>query len=133
MRDYVDSHAHAEATTDDFQRVVERHVRTDMTWFFNQWVYGTQIPRYEYSWDREKLSDGQWVVRGRIDQYDVDSTFRVLMPITLEFDEGRRTFVHEIVGDSASFVTPPLAERPKNVVFNDYLTILCRERTIKKP
>jgi hypothetical protein len=133
MRDYVDSHAHADATTADFQQVVERHVRTDMSWFFDQWVYGTQIPRYEYSWEREKTEGGQWVVRGRVDQHDVDSTFRVFMPITLEFDEGRRTFVHEIIGDSASFVTPPLAERPKNVVFNDYLTILCREKTIRKP
>lgn len=133
MRDYVDTHTHAEATTADFQRVVERHVRADMTWFFNQWVYGTQTPRYEYSWEREKQADGQWIVRGQIDQYDVDSTFRVLMPITLEFDQGRRTFVHEIIGDSASFVTPPFAERPKNVVFNDYMTILCREKTINKP
>jgi aminopeptidase N len=133
MRDYVSSYAHREATTADFQAVVERHVGQSMQWFFDQWVYGVQIPRYEYSWERERNADGQWIVRGRVDQFDVDSTFRVHMPITLVFEEGRRTFVQEISGSGAQFSTPPLGEKPSEVVFNDYLTILCREKIVRKP
>lgn len=133
MRDYVSSHAHREASTRDFQDVVERHAGEDMQWFFDQWVYGVQIPRYEYSWDRRKNEDGQWTVSGRIDQLDVDSSFRVYMPVTLVFDEGRRTFVQQVNGASAEFTTPPFAERPKDVIFNDYLTILCREKVVRKP
>ena len=133
MRDYVSSHAHREASTEDFQRVVERHVGQSMQWFFDQWVYGVEIPRYEYSWDRQQNGDGQWVVKGQIAQHDVDSTFRAYMPITLVFEDGRRTFVHEVTGAHSEFLTPPLPGRPKNVIFNDYLTVLCREKMVRKP
>ncbi len=133
MRDYVSSFAHDKATTADFQRVVERHTGQNMQWFFDQWVYGVQIPRYEYRWERTKTADGQWVVSGRVDQFDVDSSFRAYMPITLVFQEGRRTFVHEITGSGGQFTTPPMAEKPKEVVFNDYMTILCKEKLVSKP
>jgi hypothetical protein len=133
MRDYVSSHQHSEASTGDFQRVVERHTGQDMQWFFDQWVYGVQIPRYEYGWEREKTDDGKWIVRGQIDQFEVDSTFRVLMPVTLVFEEGRRTFVQDVRGAGGIFQTPPLDERPKDVIFNDYMTVLCREKLVKKP
>ncbi len=133
MRDYVSSYAHREATTADFQRVVERHVGQSMQWFFDQWVYGVQIPRYEYSWQRDKSDDGRWIVKAQIDQFDVDSTFRVFMPITLVFEEGRRTFVQEVQGSRITFETPPLNEMPTEVLFNDYLTVLCREKIVRKP
>jgi len=133
MRDYVSTYAHREATTADFQRVVERHTGQSMQWFFDQWVYGVQIPRYEYGWEREKTDDGKWIIRGQIDQFDVDSTFRVLMPITLVFDNGRRTFVQDIRGLRATFQTPPLSDKPTEVIFNDHMTVLCREKVIKKP
>lgn len=133
MRDYVSSHAHREATTADFQTVVERHTGQNMQWFFDQWVYGVQIPRYEYSWQRRQDDEGKWVIDGKIEQFEVDSTFRVYMPVTLVFDAGRRTFVQEVSGSGAEFTTPPLAEKPKEVIFNDYLTVLCREKLVRKP
>jgi len=133
MRDYVSTHAHREATTADFQRVVERHTGQSMQWFFDQWVYGVQIPRYEYRWDREETADGHWIVSGQIDQFDVDTTFRVFMPITLVFEGGRRTFVQEVRGNRATFQSPQMDEKPKDIVFNDYLTVLCREKVVRKP
>ena len=133
MRDYVSTYSYREATTGDFQAIVERHMGRSMQWFFDQWVYGVQIPRYEYSWSRERTPDGHWLVRGAVSQFDVDSTFRVVMPITLVFEGGRKTFLSEIVGSGTSFVTPPLDAKPKDVLFDDYLTILCREKVVHKP
>jgi hypothetical protein len=133
MRDYVSSNAYRDASTRDFQAVVERHTGQNMQWFFDQWIDGVEVPRYEYSWDRQQNGDGQWVVKGQIAQHDVDSTFRAYMPITLVFEDGRRTFVHEVTGARGVFLTPPLPGRPKNVIFNDYLTVLCREKVVRKP
>lgn len=133
MRDYVSTYAHDKATTEDFQRIVERHLGQSMQWFFDQWVYGVQIPRYEYRWERTRSEDGKWIVKGRIDQLDVVASFRVYMPITLVFDDGRRTFVQEVTGTGAEFTTPPLTEKPKEVMFNDYMTVLCREKLVSKP
>jgi hypothetical protein len=133
MRDYVSTYSYREATTEDFQRVVERHVGHSMQWFFDQWVYGVQIPHYEYGWTRERAPDGHWVVQATISQMDVDSTFRVVMPITVVSEQGRRTFLREIVGSGATFEIPGLEAKPKDVLFDDYLTVLCRERVVHRP
>ncbi|HWO56934.1 MAG TPA: M1 family aminopeptidase [bacterium] len=133
MRDYVSSFAHRDATTRDFQAVVERHVGADMQWFFDQWVYGTQIPRYEYSWERERADDGTWTARVRIDQFNVDSAFRAFMPITIVYEDGQRTRLLEVTGPRTEFRFSGMAERPRDIRFNDYYTILCEERIVAKP
>lgn len=133
MHDYVDRYAHTQASTADFQQVVEAHVGMPMDWFFNQWVYGVQIPRFEYRWQRERTADGRWVVHGQIDQFDTDSAFRNFMPITLVFDAGQWTFRQEVKGAHTIFQTPPLESKPRQVLFNDYLTILCREKVVEHP
>lgn len=133
MRDYVSSFSYRDASTRDFQAVVERHAGADMQWFFDQWVYGTQIPRYEYGWEREQASDGSWTARLRVDQYDTDTTFRAHMPITLIFESGQRTVLREIRGPRTEFAIAGLAESPKAIRFNDHFTVLCRERVIAKP
>jgi hypothetical protein len=133
MRDYVTTFAGMDASTDDFRRIVEKHLRMPMEWFFNQWIYGTQIPRFEYHWGRVRQTDGRWVVKGQIDQFDADPPFRVFMPVTLQFRAGQRTFVQEINSRHTEFETPPLDAEPEGVMFNDYRTVLCREKVGGRP
>jgi len=133
MNDYVTRFAGVDASTEDFLRLVQQHMHMDMRWFFDQWVYGTQIPRFEYRWDREQQPDGQWVVHGHIEQFDTDPPFRVFMPISIEYNGGKHTFLQEVNSTVTEFTSEPLPEKPKNVVFDDYLTILCREKIVHKP
>jgi hypothetical protein len=52
MKDFTATYAGKPATTADFQHVVERHMVPalnaagdgKMDWFFNQWVYGMDVP-----------------------------------------------------------------------------------------
>ena len=46
MREFYQSYQGGRASTDDLRQVVERHVKTDMRWFFDQWVDGAAIPTY---------------------------------------------------------------------------------------
>ncbi len=134
MTDYVATFTFEDPSTADFQRIVEKHVHQPMDWFFDQWVHGTHIPRFEYSWDREELEDGRWVIHGRIDQFETDPPFRAYMPITIDFGDGlERTFVQLIDGGSTTFKTPPLDRQPRELKFNDFHTILCREKVVDKP
>lgn len=133
MNDYVTRYSGLDASTEDFQRIVQQHLHQDMQWFFDQWVYGTQIPRFEYQWDRTQQSDGQWVVKGSIAQFDTSPPFRVFMPISIEFEGGKQTFLQEIKEAVTEFTSPPLPGEPKGVEFDDYLTVLCREKVVHKP
>lgn len=133
MHDYVNRFEGLDASTDDFQRLVQQHTHMDMQWFFDQWVYGTQIPRFEYGWERTQQDDGQWVVHGRIEQFDTSPPFRVFMPISIEYEDGKTTFLQEINSTITEFTSQPLPNKPKSVLFDDYLTVLCREKVVHKP
>jgi len=133
MQDYVSQGAGKDATTIDFQHIAERHVGSSLDWFFDQWVYGVTIPRYEYSWRVEPAGAERWIVHGQIDQFDTDSTFTAIMPVTYVFDEGRRTVLQRVTGPQTTFSTPPLDLKPRQVVFNDYHSILCREKVVSRP
>jgi len=124
----VDSrHRDGTVSTEDLRSVVEDHVGARMDWFFDQWVYGTEIPRFKYHDHITQQEDGSYVVTGSIEQSEVTKPFRAYMPITLEFGDGQKsTFVQEITDWTTTFVTPPLPLKPKKVIFNDYDAILSR-------
>lgn len=47
---YRSAYAGGSATTAEFQAVAETVYGSDLSWFFNQWVYGTGAPTYAYGW-----------------------------------------------------------------------------------
>src|SRR2546425_602641 len=58
MHEFVRSHLNQNASTESSKEVADKHMtaamdvegnkRTD--WFFAQWIYGTEIPRYKFDY-----------------------------------------------------------------------------------
>src|SRR5208283_4706795 len=54
MHDFMQSHRDSPASTESFKAIAEKHMTKQMNlqgngrldWFFNEWVYGTLVPRY---------------------------------------------------------------------------------------
>jgi hypothetical protein len=44
MRGFTKTYAGKNASTQDFQRIVEKHTGRSMQWFFDQWIYGSETP-----------------------------------------------------------------------------------------
>src|SRR5207248_2394911 len=67
MHDFVASHASMPASTESFKAIVEKHITKEMDlqhngkldWYFNEWVYGTQVPRYEFKYEFLPADDGK--------------------------------------------------------------------------
>src|SRR4029077_3017305 len=93
MKDYAATYGGGFASTADFQKVVERHMVPAMNatgdgrmdWFFNQWVYGTEVPRYVSSLQVEKDEGDQYRIHGEIRQEGVGKDFRALVPLEVDF------------------------------------------------
>src|SRR5436309_152791 len=91
MKDFTSTYAGKPATTADFQHVVERHMVPalnaagdgKMDWFFNQWVYGMDVPRYVSDLKVEKAGD-EYRIHGQVTQQGVGKTFRALVPVQVE-------------------------------------------------
>ncbi len=96
MKDFVDSYRNRPASTEDFKAIVEKHMTPSMNangngtmdWFFNQYVYGTDLPRYEVSAQFRKVADGA-MMDLHVAQSNVPDSFVMLVPVYVELEDGR--------------------------------------------
>jgi hypothetical protein len=63
-----------------------RNGRPDL--FFNEWVYGTQVPRYHFEYQLSPADGGKVNLHTTISQSEVDEHFAMLVPVFADFGEG---------------------------------------------
>ena len=120
MRSFMRTHAGGVANTAAFEVAVTKAFGEPMDWFFDQWVYGTDVPVYRPELTVSQLSDAEspFILHGSIRQERVPSDFRMPVPIHLEF-ETLPPQIHRIwVNDEKVNVEIPIPEKPTNVTFN---------------
>ena len=91
MQDFVKTFYNKDVSTEDFKAAVEKHMTGQMDidgnrrmdWFFDQWVYGTEIPSYKFEY-----SISGDVLTGRVTQSGVSDNFKMLVPVYLDFGKG---------------------------------------------
>jgi aminopeptidase N len=91
MQDFIKTNYNKDVSTEDFKRAVEKHMTQEMNldgngrmdWFFNQWVYGTEVPSYklEYTFSGDTLT-------GRVTQSGVSDNFAMLVPVYIDMGKG---------------------------------------------
>jgi aminopeptidase N len=135
MHDFVETYRDKPSSTEAFKAIAEKHMTKTMDlqgngrldWFFNEWVYGTQVPRYHFSYEVTSAGSGKTNLHVNITQSEVSDTFAMLGPIYADFGEGLvRIGQVGIVGNSTRTVDIPLPKQPKKVVFNANKEILER-------
>jgi len=50
LKAYAQQHAYSTANTEEFKNAMEEQSGQDLDWFFNQWVYSPNFPKYKWSW-----------------------------------------------------------------------------------
>ncbi len=135
MHDFVESHREKAATTESFKAIAEKHMTKLMDfdkngrldWFFKEWVYGTQVPRYHFEYQVASGDGGQLKLHMTITQSEVDDHFAMLVPVFADFGKGMsRIGQIGIVGNSTRTVDVPLPAQPKKVALNANKDILER-------
>jgi hypothetical protein len=135
MHDFVDSHRDKPATTESFKAIVEKHMTKQLDlqnngrldWFFREWVYGTQVPRYSLKYDVQPAEGGNVRVHTEITQSEVDENFAMFVPIYADFGKGMmRLGQVPVIGNSTRKIDLVLDRQPKKVVLNAYKDILER-------
>ncbi len=59
-------------------------------WFFDDWVYGTDVPSYKLESKVRRDDAGRTVVQGRIEQSGVPDGFEMLVPVVAVMGKGRK-------------------------------------------
>jgi Carboxypeptidase regulatory-like domain/Peptidase family M1 domain len=86
MHDFIKSHHNQDVSTEDFKQTVEKFMTKDMDldgngkmdWFFNEYVYGTEMPSYKFQYE---LADGGMTLNGHVTQSGVSDNFKMLVPV----------------------------------------------------
>jgi hypothetical protein len=128
MHDFVATYRGKNASTEDFQRIVEKHMHPDMNldnnghmdWFFREWVYGTEAPSYHLEYTLSDADSGKTLLTAKVSQQDVGPAFKMKIPLYVEYD-GRLAKLGSvpIVGSSTTDeLKVTLAKRPRRVVLN---------------
>ena len=139
MQDYLKTYSGRDASTADFQAVVQKHLTPTMDaakngridWFFRQWVDGTEIPRYTSTVQVKPAADGQYQLSGAVTQDGVSKDFIGYLPLYVEYDKGetQRLAMVTFVGNMSTPVegTIRLPKVPKRIVPNAQHDVLARD------
>jgi hypothetical protein len=101
-----------------------------MDWFFNQWIYGTDVPTYAFEYSLRD-EGGKTVIAGKITQSGVSDTFRMQVPIYLDFGNGwMRLGTLPMTGNSSKDFTVPLPQKPKRATINALSDVLYVNQTV---
>jgi hypothetical protein len=123
MREFASTFQNRNASTEDFKAIVDRHFRADMRWFFDQWVYGIEVPKITVEYSLTDNEQGA-MLAGTFRQRGVSPEFRVIMPVVLRFKAGGAVARISAAGAATPFQLQ-LRERPESVEFNPLDAVLC--------
>ena len=135
MHDYMSTYGNSSASTETFIKIANKHMPKNLDiqrngrldWFFIEWVYGTQVPRYQFKYQMLPGDGGKSTVRAEITQSEVDNHFAMFVPVFADFGKGMvRLGQVEMVGNSTRTVDFILDRQPKKVALNYYKDVLER-------
>ena len=89
MQDFTKTFDNKAASTEDFKAIVEKHMTPamdaqhnhTMDWLFNQYVYGTGIPQYDFRYQVQDAGGGKWKVSGKVTRTGVPDNWVDILPI----------------------------------------------------
>ena len=124
MKDFVKTYSWKNASTQGFQEIAEKHFGSSLKWFFDQWVYGTYVPKYDFQWRVESSTENKYVLICDIRQRNVPDGFRMPVPVYFDFGKDRFAVQRILVDEAVKTVRIPLAEKPRAVQFNYQRAVL---------
>jgi hypothetical protein len=139
MKEFAARYAGRNPSTRDFREVVERHASPGaagsadgrLDWFFQQWVYGTDIPRLRPDLRPVKSAGGGYRLTGSVTQSGVSEDFRTIVQLFAELPKGELVHVASLplVGNVRASLDLPIDStvRPKRVLANPHHEVLARD------
>ena len=131
LHDFFDTYKGKDASTNDFKRIVERHCGENMDWFFDQWIYGTDIPTYKFSYYISETPDGKYLIDFRIVQEDVPDDFKMYVPLTIKFKGDQFARLRITIDEPVKEFSLPSPLKPEKIIFNDFNSVLAKVKYVK--
>jgi hypothetical protein len=127
LRDFVKDYSSKEASTEDFQRIVEHDAPGDWSFFFNAWVYGAEIPNYTWKY-RVDPAGNEYKLSVTVTRTGGPENFMAGVPVRVDFDNGRSGMFIVFMRKREQEVTQNLPSKPKKVTIAPEHSLLANIR-----
>ena len=122
------------ATTEDFQAVAESVSGMDLNYFFQEWIYGENYPKYNILWYSQPLGNNQFQVNLNIAQNANTNPVFFTMPIRVKFNyAGGDTTVTVFNDQQSQDFQIVLNNNPQSIAFDSGNWILKTVLSINTP
>ncbi|HVW07135.1 MAG TPA: M1 family aminopeptidase, partial [Bryobacteraceae bacterium] len=127
MKDFLQQFANRAVSSEDFQSVVEKHMKPSMDldhnhrmdWFFSEWLLTTDVPSYRLEYSLTPQKGGKVLLTGKLTQSGVPPNFRMLVPVFAEFPGRKdRLLVAAMAGSASGEFKVDLTSAPKRILLN---------------
>jgi len=120
IRDFVAQFRYKAASTDDFRRIAEQHLGSDLGWFFEQWIDDGGVPVLRWSWAVERSGDKFLL---KLSARQEQKAYRLDVPVYIHFS-GETIVRPWRIEDAEGQLKLLLPARPKKVTLSDNLESL---------
>jgi aminopeptidase N len=139
LRSYLDDPllSYGTVTTEDFKRVAEETNGMDLCYFFDQWIYGENYPKYTIDWDWERVLSKGYKMNLRIEQSVNTRPHFFTMPVKVKISMAKgdttislfnnaqvQDFTFTVAGEPTSLTFDPDNLILKDVIIFDPGTII---------
>ena len=127
MREWYRTKAGKLVSTAEFIQLTEKYVKEDMNWFFDQYIYSTELPTYYFSYDLSQLAGGRTQAICHVRQEGVGEGFKMYVPLEIEFVTGEKTYLRLLIDQTEGDIElPPIVGGVKSIKLNPFHSVLCR-------
>ena len=119
-------------TNEDVVQLAEKHYGGDLGWFFKHWLFERYIPEYNVEYRIEKRDAGHYVV-ANVKTEKVPADFKFPVIFRVESEGGQSVYLRQMIeGNADTFELGPFSFKPKELVFNEFHSVLCKDKVKKK-
>jgi hypothetical protein len=117
VQDFVQNNKHRQVSTRDFLELAEARYGESLDWFWDQWLYGTDLPVVRWSKELSRAEDGGWLLTVNAEQLETEMTLHI--PIYVVRQDGETIRAPLILRGRTARATVELENEPLEVSLND--------------
>ncbi|MEW5922534.1 MAG: M1 family aminopeptidase, partial [Candidatus Zixiibacteriota bacterium] len=127
MTEFYQANQGRSVSTADFKMITDKYFGMDMSWFFEQWIYGNELPTYSMTYQFEKDDRGKYIAICNVKTEGVSEKFKMFVPLEIETEKNVKTYVRILIeGTDFTFTLPGLPKIPRSIRLNPFESVLAK-------
>jgi len=142
MKDFVGRYANRSASTENFIEVANGHfantpvARTygikNLDWFFEQWVYESALPSYEFEYWTDPQPDGSVLIHGNVLQHNAPDKWAMPLPLQIRLAKDKVSYGLVLAAGPQRAATIRVPSMPESVELDPDRWVLSEKTTTTK-